>query len=85
MPGAQREQRGSGGAAGDAEPAPASKRLPRELSEDRIELLKSADQLQTVGGSFSAVSKPLIARVGEFFSICQDHLRDVHSFAPLRP
>ena len=35
-------------------------------------------------GSFSAVSTPLIARVGAFFSIFRD-LQDYHTFAPLRP
>ena len=36
---------------------------------------------QTLGGSFSAVSKPPIARVGAFFSIFRD-LQDSHAFAP---
>ena len=35
-------------------------------------------------GSFSAVSTPLIARIGAFFSIFRD-LQDYHTFAPLRP
>ena len=35
----------------------------------------------TFGGSFSAVSKPPIARVGAFFSIFRD-LQDSHAFAP---
>ena len=38
---------------------------------------------QTLQGSFSAVSTPLIARLGSFFSIFRD-LQDFHSFAPLR-
>ena len=36
---------------------------------------------QTLGGSFSAVSKPPIARVGTFFSIFRD-LQESHAFAP---
>ena len=38
---------------------------------------------QTLQGSFSAVSTPLIVRVGSFFSVFRD-LQDFQSFAPLR-
>ena len=38
---------------------------------------------QTLEGSFSAVSRPPIARVGAFFTVFRD-LQDCHSFAPLR-
>ena len=38
--------------------------------------------IETLEGSFSAVSTPQIARVGAFFSIFRD-LQDVNSFAPL--
>ena len=38
--------------------------------------------IETLEGSFSAGSTPLIARVGAFFSIFRD-LQDLHSFAPL--
>ena len=38
---------------------------------------------QTLEGSFSAVSKPIVARNGAFFSIFRD-LQDLQSFAPLR-
>ena len=34
-------------------------------------------------GSFSSVSRPLIARVGAFFSILRD-LQNLHSFAPVQ-
>ena len=37
---------------------------------------------QTLEGSFSAVSRPPIARVGAFFSIFRD-LQNFHAFAPL--
>ena len=37
--------------------------------------------IETLEGSFSAVSTATIARVGAFFSIFRD-LQDVHSFAP---
>ena len=39
--------------------------------------------LTTLDGSFSAVSTPLIARVGAFVRIFQN-LEDLHSFAPLQ-
>ena len=38
---------------------------------------------QTLEGSFSAVSKPIVARNAAFFSIFRD-LQDLQSFAPLR-
>ena len=38
--------------------------------------------MKILGGSFSAVWTPLIARVGAFFSMFRD-LQDFHSFAPL--
>ena len=38
--------------------------------------------IETLEGSFSSVSTPLMTRVGAFFSIFRD-LQDLHSFAPL--
>ena len=38
---------------------------------------------ETKEGSFSAISTPLIARLGAFFRIFQN-LQDLHSFAPLQ-
>ena len=53
----------------------------------RAALLASGDLYtesgQTLEGSFSAVSRPPIARVGAFFTIFRD-LQDFHPFAPLR-
>ena len=39
--------------------------------------------IETLEGSFSSVSTPLMTRVGAFFSIFRD-LQDLHSFAPLQ-
>ena len=61
-----------------------------EPSEVRQNLAKFGKFWQTFGkfcetleGSFSAVSTPLIARVGAFFRIFQN-LQDLHSSAPLQ-
>ena len=56
---------------------------PRNQSHDGCNsCLGSPYFRETFGSSFSAVSTPLIARVGSFFSIFRD-LQDFQSFAPL--
>ena len=57
---------------------------PKKLREEKKNLGDLyTESGQTLQGSFSAVSTPLIVRVASFFSSLRDP-KDLHTFTPLR-